>query len=476
MPRSNRHRRLLGCLASLTTAGCGNCGPEPPPPPEVDVVIVRPGTILAEPQSEFTLEAIAKGKYGVLVDLAAPGLSVEWSGPAGVLANAYVNPVTVSVPDEEHASFTLTATVKSTGGASTTSNVVTVVVSPRKGSAIATELDTMEGTSDWVDAEHVAKGPPGALLVQGAVGTTSVHDWALGVVGHVRLGRNLEPPSLATQLSESTLFARERYVHLRPPSTAAGPWTAGADEIPANPMQSGGSRYLSVRVGVADTADSVGGVPIDDWVAGQVGAALALLERNRAGVELMLLDVFEHGLVNSAGNALPAEPESHCAAPQDVATDWASDEAVLYLVYVPDILLWPTSTSSVPEHRTGWACLPSVTGTRNRLVFLSMAETFPATLAHELGHVLALTASNGAGGAGHVNGLSGFDIANIMWDATGLMYGSTRAHLTLGQLYRMNADVDSWLNWVSPPAESLVRDCTTTSWGACPALAADLEG
>jgi hypothetical protein len=473
MSCSNRLRKILGCLAALTTAGCGKCGPKPPPAPEVEVVIVRPGTILAAPQSQFTLEAVPKGKYGV--DLTKhPGLSVEWSGPAGVLADASTNPVTVTVPDAEGTSFELTATVKSSGGPSITSNVVTVAVSPRKGSAIASELDTAEGMSDWIDAEHVAKSPPIALLVQAADGASPVRDWAVGVVGRVRLGRNLTPPPLATDLSESTLFARGRHVDLRPMSTAGGPWTTGADEILANPMQSGGSRYLSVRVGVVDRSELVSGMPIDDWVAGQVDAAFDLLNRNRAGVEFEFIDVFEHALVDSNGDGLPADPVAECAGPDTVAPDWDVDKDVLYIIYVPDILLWPSEL--VPEHRTGWACLPSETGPRNRLVFLSMAETFPATLAHELGHVLALMASNGAGGAGHVNGLSSFDIANIMWDATGLMYGSTRAHLTLGQLYRMNADVDSWLNLVSPPAESLVRDCTTTAWGACPALVADLGG
>ena len=74
-------------------------------------MIVRPGTILAEPQSQFTLEAVPKGKYGVLIDLTThPGLSVEWSGPAGVLADADANPVTVTVPDAEGTSFELVAT------------------------------------------------------------------------------------------------------------------------------------------------------------------------------------------------------------------------------------------------------------------------------------------------------------------------------------------------------------------------------
>ena len=71
--------------------------------------MVRPGTILAAPQSQFTLGAVLKGKYGV--DLTKyPGLSVEWSGPAGVLADADANPVTVTVPDAEGTSFELVAT------------------------------------------------------------------------------------------------------------------------------------------------------------------------------------------------------------------------------------------------------------------------------------------------------------------------------------------------------------------------------
>lgn len=97
-----------------------------------------------------------------------------------------------------------------------------------------------------------------------------------------------------------------------------------------------------------------------------------------------------------------------------------------------------------------------------------------STLAHELGHAMSLRWPR------HVNeaGVTGFGEHNIM--STVSSTGPDRFHLTLGQVHRMVADVDSWVNKVDarPGAATAKCQCDgdSTAPRSCPALALDLPG
>lgn len=485
MPRAPRSvRSLLPSLVLLFGACFGDCEPVLPEISDgVTEVVIRPDPILTQPGATFTLEAVVKGRFGRRLDPASSSnLTLAWWDPEGVLANTADNPATVTVPNDPGGSFQLRATVTDAGaGGSHTSNTVDVTISPVLASALAAEMDTNLGVSDWILAEHPSGNPPEAALVQAQDASGDiVGDWSVGVVGHVRLGREFQPPA-ASQPSEVAIFARGRHAELRPDGVGSdpGPWKPGQDKVDADPLESAGGRYLSVVVGVEDLGRVVQGVPVRDWVRAEAEAAFDLLDKNRVGLELEFLDVFEHDLKDPAtGDPLPAEVPRDCGAVDTYIPGSVSSAQgkVLYVLYAPDILA--TSTATVPEHRTGWACRPPTTvgGEDSRVIFLSWAETFPVTLTHELGHVLSLTTGLVEGASGHVNGLEGFDHANVMWSASGLVYGSTRAHLTLGQIYRMNAHEESWANTVALPGWGFRRACQRNAdRGVCPALAADLR-
>ncbi|MCC7484945.1 MAG: hypothetical protein IT529_08115 [Burkholderiales bacterium] len=70
------------------------------------------------------------------------------------------------------------------------------------------------------------------------------------------------------------------------------------------------------------------------------------------------------------------------------------------------------------------------------VTFIGVNATRTA-LAHEFGHAFGLRPS---ACGGHTNGIPGFGPDNIMW-AGG---GEERVHFTLGQVFRMNTQVDQW--------------------------------
>jgi hypothetical protein len=110
-----------------------------------------------------------------------------------------------------------------------------------------------------------------------------------------------------------------------------------------------------------------------------------------------------------------------------------------------------------------------------KVIIIGYGEAVLASsLAHELGHAMSLRWPQ------HVNeaGVTGFGDHNIM--STVSSTGPDRFHLTLGQVHRMTADVDSWVNKVGarPGAATATCQCDGDSKAprACPALALDLPG
>jgi hypothetical protein len=91
---------------------------------------------------------------------------------------------------------------------------------------------------------------------------------------------------------------------------------------------------------------------------------------------------------------------------------------------------------SISPSSAGWTCadyaVPNV-------IFLADGEDF-VTLVHEVGHALSLTRPYW----GHTQNIAGMYPGNVMeWGASGA------GHLSLGQITRMHADAQSWLNQVT---------------------------
>jgi hypothetical protein len=437
----------------------------------VDRVEIRPGTVHASAGSVFELEARVRDKQGNVLAIADfAGLSVEWSSDwpspeTDVIEGPSRNPVIVHVPEASGGTLELTAEVTrswtdSGGGEHTSRHTgrATIRISP--GFAPGDD-------SDWLLMTHVDPNPPAAALVQAMDGNSPVMDWAVGVVGSARLGRNLtknvDPSSRIPGLA---VFARDRSAYAE-----ADPWSSAVDVSSLPPK---GARTLMVRVGLHD---GTGTIPTD---------AVDLIERtdglfgvNRVGIRLQHDATFLHGrqvdgvpygidsvtmaCATTVVNDALSGPDG--SEPYDV-TDPA--QAALYVLFVPSI-----GTGQGLSKR-GWACEPEVAW-ESRVVYLAWQDSHETTVAHEIAHLLSFM-DDYLQNHGHTKGWEGFDASNLMWGDESESDARARRHLTVGQVYRMNFHPHSWVNVRHPGG--FTRDCdrNRTRSAECPALSADFGG
>jgi hypothetical protein len=113
------------------------------------------------------------------------------------------------------------------------------------------------------------------------------------------------------------------------------------------------------------------------------------------------------------------------------------------------------------------------------VILVSSQHRSAASLAHELGHSMGLLFPDN----GHTESLYGFDDVNLMTQYVELERAAVRAHLSLGQAFRINADAASWLNRATTygttpqplrDAPTLKCPCDPYDGLACPRLAADI--
>jgi hypothetical protein len=244
------------------------------------------------------------------------------------------------------------------------------------------------------------------------------------------------------------------------------------DRLVADPMTEPLFRVLPLRAAVVDLSAQVAGLPVADWVQGQAKQAFAILNGLRAGIGVSWNGTFEHTLRDpETGAAGPVEnPLAVCTSIDDFIGPYSVRQAVpeLFIVFVPSI-------HGADGALTGFACVPHPDWV-GRAILISTSDYNVTTLVHEIGHILSLNGSYLDGAGGHTNGRPGFDVGNIMDKTDYLPYRAARNHLTLGQLYRMNAHPHSWLNTILT-TDLMLRDCATSeARGVCPALAADLGG
>lgn len=149
-----------------------------------------------------------------------------------------------------------------------------------------------------------------------------------------------------------------------------------------------------------------------------------------------------------------------------VAENCEAPEAVFGTVFDPtQLALHVFVTQSLDNgNLLGWACRPSADPSRKaRAIFLSLGR-FTTTLAHELGHVLALLEPAG----GHADCAPGFDETNLMWRWLSDQQSSNRMDLSLGQAYRIALDRRSWAAVLGMGAINPGPSCDVA--GTCPPL------
>jgi hypothetical protein len=222
----------------------------------------------------------------------------------------------------------------------------------------------------------------------------------------------------------------------------------------------------------ARTASALSGIPFanTDQLAREVAKAAeaqarvdvdwanTIFEASRVGIEIVASYKQLDPTIGDLPARVGAEPFS-CAAPRGLPGDpetagWY-DEGIISVYYV-DWIDYPTD----PLHpgSRGVYCTYWYDGKPAPVVFISYTRHASTTLAHELAHALGLGEAEDR--LGTVNVMN-----NIASD--GPLGASARSQFTLGQVFHMNVNKESWVNTGSadrPPLRAgPVRTCRASS-------------
>lgn len=191
-----------------------------------------------------------------------------------------------------------------------------------------------------------------------------------------------------------------------------------------------------------------------------IKAADSLLDESRAGIAL---DLIQSETIDTADEVKIA----NCPA-GDTVTAAHDVSGVLNVYYVNDM-----------GNYRGRACDRHDTRKQD-VVYVVSPRHQSTTLAHEIGHALGLFLP----GQGHTDKIGGLDRTNIMTSGDQDTDPAGRHRLTVGQVFRMNADSASWLTWAADKSGNPLRDaaavrvrCTCGSDDpatACPGLGDDV--
>ena len=206
----------------------------------------------------------------------------------------------------------------------------------------------------------------------------------------------------------------------------------------------------------------------------------SILARNRAGVVVHVsasVDAATDFKIGSAGEDL--------VIPSPGGAETVESTTINFCRYIAAHVaagsFGQTPLPAVPRHlevvfvhttvHKAWAC------SDQDVILLRYGAVVPNTLAHEIGHKLALN-----GNLGHTtywwNQDQGFTTSNIMWSFESDEILKARDHLSLGQAFRMNRHKSS-LTTMAPDHQATV-DCGEDKSDAegndnCPCLGLDLQ-
>ncbi len=394
---------------------------------KVVTVEVVPFKTLAGPNTKLELTAIARDGTGSII---YPTVPVKWEGEPA-FDNLALNPTRVTV-----AGFR-TYKVRAKMGK---------VWSPY--ASILVEQGSVTSPRDMIEVEHTAGAAPAYVLLDAqAVGDGDcgkANDRQYAVAGRAALPHNLT----GSCANEVAVFVRDRAPLVKRLAPADWQWTDGAETMQEVPLPPTLSVPLSIWYFVSDENPQ-------ERAGWDLEYAGWIFRQNRVGITLGEVTHNE-----PAGSKL-YDGDAKCTG-IEAALGFTAATNMLHVVYVTEIA-W----NSVPF---GLAC-PS-DPTRGDIVIISRGRPLSTTVAHELGHRMGFSNPPFVT-TGHVNNLDGFDGTNVMYIHGDAELNEDRVHLTLGQVYRIHADAQSWLNRTPiRPAGSTVKNCPGDAGiGECPKLA-----
>jgi hypothetical protein len=244
-----------------------------------------------------------------------------------------------------------------------------------------------------------------------------------------------------------------------------GAWTNTANTVDAAGLQ-GSLRSIPValRIMLGDDA-----LPADELLErrasalttarGDIEAANGVLAETRTG--MVLTEVNTATIEPSEGEATETGVVAIVdCLPGDEVTASHDYDGVLNVYYV----------NNVSGYR-GRACT-WYEGRKYPVIYIGFDDHLQSTFVHEVGHVLGLTLPYD----GHTDVVSGLDVSNVMTSGYYDNDPGGRRRLSVGQVFRMNADSASWLNWALDNATALPVRENTAPRLACQCGEADPAG
>jgi hypothetical protein len=252
-----------------------------------------------------------------------------------------------------------------------------------------------------------------------------------------------------------------------------GAWTPAQEIVNAGALQ-GALRSIPValRVMVGDdalSADELATLRENVLVTarGDLEAANGVLAETRTGVKLA--EVHTATIEPSEGEAIETGEVAiiDCIPGDEVSSSYDYDK-VLNVYYV----------NSLAGYR-GRVCT-WYEGRKYPIIYIGIDDHLQSTFVHEVGHALGLTLPYD----GHTDVVGGLDMSNVMTSGYNDLDPGGRRRLSVGQVFRMNADSASWLNWALDLNGVPVRESTAPRLacqcgeadpaGRCPRLADDV--
>jgi hypothetical protein len=338
---------------------------------------------------------------------------------------------------------------------------VTVKVEAGGIGAESVLVPSVSSSEDLIEAGHTAGVPPDAAIVRG-VRTDADKPCAVWLApALVRLGTAgaVRERCAGPITWEVALLDASKAMAMYPFG-----WTPGADKVPATAAPAIRVLPVALRVFIGDGPGvAVRQTDAHTYALGEIDDATVALAENRGGIALHLVDD------QTISPPPPDETAAFDCAMGETLTDMHDyADGVLEIYLLDDV------------HGDGFTCPP----TNDRpmpIIYLRAGARSENLVLHELGHALGLTLP----GTGHSEELAGFDGANVM--AGGLVPGqgeAWRTRLTVGQVFRMNADSGSWLSWAKTLSGAPIRDageprvqcqCTADDLpGPCPRVVDDV--
>jgi hypothetical protein len=293
---------------------------------------------------------------------------------------------------------------------------------------------------------------PAATILDAAGSTACVNDMIVVMVRRAALPENLTGGCAPA----AALFSVDRGVHFERGASFPPPWTAAqTDQLVVSTMAS----LITVPLVFYWTASAS---PAITKIQAQISNANAILQRGRAGLRFDMPSM-AHIQIGST----PVTLSNDCDAAAEALTKDGHDltARTLFVAYFTDV-----------QNAKAFACPPEA-GQDAGIIALSSLTMSDVTLAHELGHMMALLRPDDTfGHTGHGGKIiDGFDWSNMMWAWQTTSASVYRIRLSLGQAFRMNLEDGSWIVHAGlRPVESINCLCNPYDTSVCPRLSADI--